>query len=144
MAASGFTLYNLAKKKLCDGTLDLDTDVFIAVLLQAASNAETATLGTYGSLTSEVANGNGYTTGGKSLTSITWAEGASAGEYRFDAADFTQTAVAGTISNVKYLVIKSSTNHLLCWMRLSSAQFDLTSAQVMTVQFSGNGIFELN
>ena len=148
MAATAFILYNLAKKKMANGTIDLDTNIWRAALATSASNASTATLGVYGSVTGEVTTGNGYTTGGKSLTTITWTVGASATEYRFDAADLVWTATGGNIANVKFMVIRNSTaaasGDLLCWTRLSSAQFTLTSGNTLTVQFSANGIFELN
>lgn len=142
--ATSWTLYNRAKKKLMDGTVDLDTDVFKVQLHTSASNASTPTLSAAGSLTSEVSNGNGYATGGKSLTSITWTTGASASEYRWDAANVIWTASGGNISNVKYAVIKNSAGQLICWSRLSSSQFDISSGNQMELVLSSNGIFELN
>lgn len=144
MAATAFTLYDKAKKKLMDGTIDLNTNVFKAQLHTSASNASTSTLSTAASVDNQVSNGNGYATGGKSLTSITWTTGASASEYRFDAADLVWTATGGSIANVKYLVIKNSAGQALCWSRLSTSQFTVTIGNTLTVAFSANGIFELN
>jgi hypothetical protein len=144
MAATAFTIYDKAKKKLMDGTIDLNTNVFKGQLHTSASNASTSTISLVGSITNEVSNGNGYTTGGKSLTTITWTVGASASEYRWDAVDMVWTATGGSIANVKYLVIKSSAGHALCWSRLSSSQFTVTIGNTLTVVFSANGIFELN
>jgi hypothetical protein len=49
----------------------------------STSNAATLSLSTYGSVTNQVANANGYATSGNSFNN-TWTLGASAGQYRFN------------------------------------------------------------
>lgn len=49
--------------KLATGQFDLDSDALKVALFQSTSNLSTAST-TYASVTDEVANGNGYTTGG--------------------------------------------------------------------------------
>ncbi len=71
MAAGAWTFYNKAKKYIGNGTLKLDTAKRIT-LHTSASNANTATLSIYSELTNEVSSGNGYSSSGKSLASITW------------------------------------------------------------------------
>ena len=46
MAAGACTFYNIAKKYLMNGTLDLDTNSFRMSLYTSASNAATLTLST--------------------------------------------------------------------------------------------------
>lgn len=68
MAAGTFVIPDTTKTKLVDGTHDLDTHVFkMALCTQAQTLATTSTFG-YAGLTGQVANGNGYTTGGKTVT----------------------------------------------------------------------------
>lgn len=143
MAASAWVLYDKAKRKLCNGTIKLGVDVFKMQLHTSASNASTSTLSTAASVSGEVANGNGYTTGGKSLTSVTWTTGASVSQYRFDSADLVWTATGGNIANIKFAVVKNSAGQAFMWSRLTTAQFTLTQNNTLTVQINANGFFNL-
>lgn len=146
MAATAWTLYDKAKKKIGNGTIKLGVDIFTMQLHTSASNASTSTLSLASSVTGQVTNGNGYVTGGKSLTSVVWTVGASASQYKFDAADPIWTATGGTIANIKFAVIRNSAGgsaHALCWSRLTTAQFALTTNNTLTVQLHANGIFTL-
>ncbi len=68
MAAGAWTVYNLAKKKIGNGTLSLASTVFRCTLHTSASNAQTATLGVYASLTGEVTSvASSYSSSGKAL-----------------------------------------------------------------------------
>lgn len=144
MAAGAWTFYNEAKKYLMTGDIDLDTDVFYMSLHTSASNAATATLSTYASINNQVANANGYTTGGKTVSATTWAAGASASEFRFDSTAVVWTASGGSIANVRYAVIRESGGKALCYSALSTGQFSVTDTNTLTVTPSANGIFELN
>jgi hypothetical protein len=146
MAAGAWTFYNIAKKKLADGSIDLDTNSFRMSLYTSASNAATVTLSTRTSVTSEVTEANGYSSSGKPLASITWANGASAKVWRWNAAAIVWTAAAGSITGVKYAVIWQSSgvaDKLLCFSQLSTAAFNITSGNTLTITPSANGIFEL-
>ncbi len=70
-APSAWRFYNGFSELSMDGTIDLDAHSFKMALFQSTSNAETLSTADYASLTNEVANANGYTTGGKTLT-CTW------------------------------------------------------------------------
>lgn len=69
MAAGAWTLTNAARKKLLDGTFDLDTDSFKVALLTSSSNIGASST-THAAVTGEVANGNGYTTGGIAVSLV--------------------------------------------------------------------------
>lgn len=147
MAAGAWTFYNIAKKKLMDGTFDLDTNTFRMSLYTSASNAATLTLSTRTSVTTEVTEQFGYSSSGKPLASITWAVGASATEFRWNCAAIVWTAAGGSIASIKYAVIWQSSgvaDKLLCFSQLSTAQFTVTSGNTLTITPSANGIFELN
>lgn len=148
MAAGVWTVYNLAKKKIGNGSISLAATVFRMTLHTSASNAATATLGVYNSLTGEVTEANGYSSSGKALTSEVWTVGASAGQYKFDADDSFWSASGGAISAIKFAVIwlsaaASANRHLLCRSTLSTSQFSLSSGNRMTIQQAATGILTL-
>lgn len=146
--ANPWKLYNTAKNKIGNSTIDLDAGVFYMALFQSASNASTATLSTYNSVTSEVTGTNGYTTGGKALGAVTWGVGQNASAYKFDASDEFWSANGGTISNISLAVIYQSigtSKHLLAWSRLTTAQLSLADTNRLTIQLDATlGIFELS
>jgi hypothetical protein len=141
MAATAWTLYNNAKGKLGNATINLASNVFYAQLHTSASNASTTAMSLIGSVTGQVANANGYTTGGKTLSATGWT--ASGDAYKFDGSDVWWSANGGNISAIKYAVVRNSANHVLCWSRLTTAQFSLTATTRLTIQMAAAGIFTL-
>ncbi|AAN07945.1 hypothetical protein AVANI_27 [Mycobacterium phage Avani] len=67
MAAGTWTLPSGARKMLLDGTFDLDSDTWKVALVTSSSNIGASST-TWAGVTGEVSNGNGYTTGGVSVT----------------------------------------------------------------------------
>lgn len=67
-----------------DGTIDMDSHVFKVVLLTDAYTPNAAHTGYSSVSANEVANGNGYTTGGKTLTNISWAQTGGIGKFDSD------------------------------------------------------------
>jgi hypothetical protein len=125
-----------------DGTIDLDTQAFKMALFLSTSNA--ATLGTvgYSNLTNEVANGYGYTTGGKTLTP-TWNR--TGGTTTFDADDQVWTASGGSIT-CRFAVIYDNTTtnkDLVCYSLLDTAPADVTATDgnTLTIAFHTSGCF---
>jgi hypothetical protein len=148
MAAQPWKVFNLAKKKIGNGSLNLASTAFRITLHTSASNAATLTLGTYASLTNEVAEANGYSSSGKALVSEVWTVGASAKQYKFDADDVVWTGTGGTIPNIKFAVIwisgtSAGNRHLLATASLTSSQFTLAQNNTLTLQFNSAGILTL-
>jgi len=102
--ASTFTLFNSAAGKIGDGTIDLDSHTFKVVLTNSAPIATNTVLTDI----TQIANGNGYTTGGATLGTLAFTE-PSAGTWRWDTADFSFTAAGGTMGTFRYLVIYDDT-----------------------------------
>lgn len=142
MAATAWAFYTKAKKKIGAGTIQLGTNVFKLQLHTSASNASVATLSTAASVSNEVSNANGYTTGGKSLASPVWT--VSGTNVKFDSNDPLWTATGGNIANVKYGVIKNSAGQAMCWSKLSTAQFTIAIGNTLTIQMASTGIFVLS
>jgi hypothetical protein len=146
--AGQWVFYNNGKRHLCDGAIDLDSDVFKMSLFTSASNAANTALTAAGSVTGEVAGAFGYVTSGKALPASTWLSGASASAFRFDSTAVVWTAVGGDIANIKYAVIykvgaSAGAKKLLMYCQLSTSQFTVTSGNTLSVQPSANGYFEL-
>tara|TARA_R100000963_G_C4592035_1_gene68856 strand:+ start:35 stop:493 length:459 start_codon:yes stop_codon:yes gene_type:complete len=151
MAATAWQLYNSAKKYIGDGTITLGAGVFKMVLAQSASNTSTLTLTTYTQITNEVATAGGYAAGGRSLVPSTaqWTTGASVAQMKFTqtTAGLTFTASGANLVNVKYAIVRNSTSagggRLLCFCKLSTAQFTVTTPNTLTIIPAATGIFTL-
>jgi hypothetical protein len=147
---ASWVLYTAAKRHLMDGSIDLDTDSFRMSLFSSASNAaDIAGLTAIASVTGEVVEAFGYSSSGKPLVGVTWGQGASPAQMRFDCTAVTWGAAFGDIANVKYAVIwregaSAGARKLLCYTQLSAAQFSIPSGNTFTVVPSPDGIFVLN
>lgn len=144
MAAGAWQVFNIAKKKLADGTFDLDGSTFKMALCTdaqtlAATFAGTSTDCRYADLTAQVANGSGYTTGGKTLT-CTWTR--STGTITFDCDDQAWTSSSFT---AKYAVIyaDNTNDDLLCFCELDTVTSLTTVSGTMTVTINASGVFTL-
>ena len=141
MAATAWSLYNTAKKYIMDGTIDLDTASLKMKLYTSASNASTFTLSTMSQVTNQ-ATGGGYSEG-KALTTVSVTSIVSAKSYSLDCADVVFTASNSSLVNVKFAVIGISGGKAICWSKLSTSQFTVTSPNTLTVVIHANGIFAL-
>jgi hypothetical protein len=148
MAVGAWTFYNHAKKNLGAAAINLSGGNFRIGLYTSASNAATLTLSTKASVSNEVGEANGYSSSGKALGTKTWTSGASAGEWRFNAAPTVWTATGGAINSIKFAVIWASgataaNRKLVCFSQLSTSQFNLTQNNTLTITPAATGIFKL-
>lgn len=141
-----FQLFHEFKKFLGDGTIDLDSHTFKAVLSNTDLDVAVADL--YGDVT-EIANGNGYTTGGITMTSVTWTEtGSGTGVWRWGFADFTWTASAGSIGPFQYVYFYDDTptspaDPLVGKLDRGSA-VTIAAGDSFTVDVGANLVFDLD
>ena len=144
MAATAWRKYDSFPEFMGDGTIDMDNDTFKMALFTSSSNAATVTTNTlYSDLTNEVANANGYTTTGVTLTGVTWAH--SGGTTTFDTGDAVWTASGGSIV-ARFAVIDSSTGgELVCYCILDSTPADVTvtTGNTLTVAINASGVFTI-
>jgi hypothetical protein len=149
MAAGAWTVYNLAKKKIGNGTISLAATTFrISLFTSASSGAGNSARGVFNSLDDEIADGNGYSTSGKTMTGETWTVGTSNSQYRFDTDDVVWTASGGNITGIRYAVIwvsaaASANRHLLCYSQLTSSAFTLSTGNTLTLQMNASGVLTL-
>lgn len=139
------TFFDEFKRYLADGTIDLDSHSFKAMLTNTAPNTGTDTI--KANIT-EISAGNGYTAGGATLTSVTWAEtGAGSGIWQWSSADIVWTASGGSIGPFRYVVFYDDTptspaDPLVCVLDYGSP-VTLADTNSFTVDVGANGIFRL-
>ena len=141
MAANAWVIYNNAKLKIHNSTVDLDADsIKCALFTSAYSPATTQT--TYASIsTNEVASGNGYTTGGVTIAGTV---SEASGTVTFDVADPQWTATGGSIV-CRYAVLYDSTiGDLIAYSLLDNTPADVTvtSTNVLTLQINASGVYQ--
>lgn len=138
-----FTFFDEFKKFLGDGTIDLDTHTFKAVLSNVAPVAGTNTL--LADIT-QIAATNGYTTGGVALTGVTWLEsGAGTGIWIWSSADFSWTASGGSMPVFQYVSIYDDTaagDPLVGFLNYGAA-LTVTNGNTFLVDVGASGIFDL-
>ncbi len=151
MAAAGkWKVYEQTKLELGEAVLDLSTGTFKMALFTSASNANTLSVSkALADLTNEVANANGYTTGGVTLTGVTWTN--SAGLETFTSGNALWTASGGSITARFAVVYKSGTfggivNPIICVCLLDTTPADVSVAdgQQLQVTINASGIVTLS
>lgn len=108
---------------------NLNTDT-IKVALFTPSYTPSASHTDYSALTGEVANGNGYTTGGEDAN-MAWSGGTATGT------DIVWTAT-GTVSNIKHAVLYNSTSGKLIGYWTSASTVNLATGETFTCDFGAN------
>lgn len=138
MAATAWTFTNEGRTKLLDGTFDIDTDTWKMALFQDTSNIGAGST-TYAGVTNEVANGNGYTTGGTAVTlSLSGTT-----TVTVDSTDATWTASGGSIAAIRFAVIYEVSGRVLCYSQLDTSNITITDGNQLTVQIHASGVFTL-
>lgn len=145
MAAGAWKVYDTAKEKLGNAIIDLDSHTFKCALFTSSSNANTLTHDELADLTNEVANGFGYTTGGATLTSVSWTN--TSGVLKFISDDPQWLAAGGSIA-ARYAVIYDDTvsgDPLICVCQLdTSGTVTAVDGEFITIFMDSDGIFTLS
>lgn len=144
-APSALTLYEAFKQYIGDGTIDMDTDT-IKVLLVTSSYTPSAAHQVLADITNEVANGNGYTTGGVTLSALSYTQ--TSGTAKFTSSNPSWTGSGAGFSARRAVFYKSGTanakvNPLIGHMLLDSAPADVTfsAGNAITVTMNAGGWF---
>jgi hypothetical protein len=140
-APSAITLYNSFKEYLGDGTFDMNTNTF-KVQLHSSTYVPALTHAVLADLTNEVANGNGYTTGGFTLTTPAYAQ--TAGVAKWSTGNNPSWTGSGAGFAARYAVFLASgtlngrVSPLIGYMLLDSAPADVSFAVGNTVTITQN------
>lgn len=141
MAANAWVIYNAAKLKIHNSTIDLDADTLkCALVLSTYTPAATHT--TWSSISSnEHANANGYTTGGVTVAGTV---SEASGTVTFDVADPQWTASGGSIVCRYAVLYDSTTGDLLAYSLLDSSPADVTvtDTNILTIQINASGVYQ--
>lgn len=145
------TPYYKFKEYVLDGTLDLNSNVFKLTLHTSAytPSAETHTI--FSHTAGELANANGYTTGGKSLANIDLSS--TGGTTKWAADNVVWTATGGSLV-ARYAVLWASgtlngiVNPLVAFITLNDqdgtpTDVTVTDGNTLTVQWNTGGILTL-
>lgn len=142
MAAGTFTLYDHLAEGLGNKEFNFDTDT-IKMTLHTSAYTPSAAHAVAADLTNEVANANGYTTGGITLTTPTWAQAAGVAKFSSDPAVW--TAAGGSLT-ARYAVLRDTTiDHLIGYMLLDATPANVvaTDGNTLTVgPHATNGWFQ--
>ena len=139
-AAGSWTFTNGGRTSLLNGTFDIDSDTFKMALFLSTSNIGAAST-TYAGVTNEHANGNGYTTGGASITLTL----AGTTTVTVDiSTDPTWTMSGGSLV-ARYAAICEVAGNVLCYCLLDSTPADVTvtTGNSLTVAANPSGVFTL-
>lgn len=147
-APSKLYLFNSALKGLGDGTFDLDVNTLKAQLHTSTYVPDLAADVVLADVNAEVANGNGYTTGGVTLTGVAFTE--AAGVAKLDANNIEWTG-AGAGFSARFVIVYASgtlngkVNPLIGYLLLDSAPADVQFAvgNKITVEWDVSGLFNI-
>jgi len=154
MAVGTWKIYAKAKFYLGNGTITLGAGVFKMSLHRTAASAAinvVSTRSTFASIGNEISARGGYAVGGRNLVPATgsWVVGASAKQYKFTMSTIgvVFTASNSNLNQIRYALIRNSTGttagKVLCFCSLSSAEFNITSPNTLTILPAATGIFTL-
>lgn len=137
-------IYNSFKRDIANGSIDLDTDTINVMLVTSSYTPNIDTHTKRSDVTNEVANGNGYTTNGKSLASKTVTVDTANDRAIFDATDLVWTTATITARGAVLYKSRggaSSADELICYIDFGA---DITStAADFTLAFNASGIIAL-
>jgi hypothetical protein len=135
-------LYGQFFNALANKEIDLNSDTIKVALCTSSYTPDQDTHNYYDDLTNQVANGNGYTTGGATLASPTFTYTGASNVFKFDADDVTWSS--STIT-ARYAVVyddtpaTSGTKPLICYVDFG-ADVSSTSSN-FTITWNADGIF---
>jgi len=140
MAAAGnWTFTNATRTNLSTGTY-LDADSYKISLHTSASNIGAGST-TYAGVTGEVANGNGYTTGGNAVT----LSRTGTTTVTFDTTDPAVWTASGAGFTARYAVLYEVGGNVIAYCLLDSAPADvtITAGNTLTLTINASGVMTL-
>jgi len=140
MSAGSWLFTNTGRTSLINGTFDVDTDAFKMALFTSSSDIGAATASYPAS--NEVAQANGYLTGGVSVDLILTGTTAVKCDVSTDPI---WTASGGSLV-ARWGALYEVSGNVLCYALLDSASADVTATDgnTLTVATHANGVFTLS
>lgn len=140
MAAGAWTFPNSARSDMLNGTFQFTVDSFKVALFQSTSNIGAGST-TYAGVTNEVANANGYTTGGIAVT-VTLS-GTSTVTMTFS--NSPQWTASGGSITARFAVLYEVGGRVVCYCLADSTPADVTATDgnTWTLTPNASGVFTL-
>lgn len=129
-------------RSMMNKEVDLDTDTIKAALFTSSATVGADVVGLSDLGANQVANGNGYTTGGVAVTpSITDQDGSD--NTKYDISDPSWTASGGSIGPFRYLVVYDDTHasDQIIYIVDLGTNVTITSGSTWTLNVDANGLF---
>lgn len=137
-------IYNSFKKKIMDGSIDLDTDTIKVALVTSSYTPDQDAHDFFDDVTNEVSASGTYAAGGATLANKTVTADNTDNEGVFDADDIAFTGA--TITARGAIVYKStgtaSTSPLICYIDFGADKS--STIGTFTITFAAEGILNLN
>lgn len=149
MPAGNWLVYGAALENISDGVINLETDSFKVILCTSSYTPNQSTHSTYADVSAaEVANGNGYTTGGVAVTPTTTRSGL---VVTFDTTDPTPWSSSTITAKYAVMVRDADANGtlvagdlLLCYCDLETGGGSLSTTNgTFTVTMNASGVFTM-
>lgn len=134
MTAGTWTFPNGARTNLLNGTFDIDSDTWRVALVTSSSNIGSSTT-TWAGVTNEVAQANGYTTGGVSVTLTL--SGTTSVTASFST-NPTWAASGGSIT-ARWAVLYELGGNVLCYVLLDNTPADVTTTNGNSLTIDSDG-----
>lgn len=134
MTAGTWTFPNGARTNLLNGTFDIDSDTWRVALVTSSSNIGSSTT-TWAGVTNEVAQANGYTTGGVAVTLTL--SGTTSVTASFST-NPTWTASGGSIT-ARWAVLYELGGNVLCYVLLDNPPADVTTTNGNSLTIDSDG-----
>lgn len=147
MAFSSSGLYYVTWKGMMDSpgspSIDLNLDTYYWALLTDTYSPDYSVHDMYADLSGEVANGNGYTTGGKVITGLNPAiTDSPTGTLKYDQDDIAWTSASFTARGSVYYAQPNANDELIIGIAFGQ---DYTATNgTFTIQWPSGGIFTLD
>lgn len=141
MPAGVWTFTNSTRTNLLNGTFDLDSDSFKCALVTSSSNISTSST-TWAGVTNEVANGNGYTTGGVTVSPLVLA-GTTNVTVKFGTNP--SWTASGSGITARWAVVYEVGGNVLCFCLLDNtpANVVVSSGNTLTIDGTTTALFAL-
>jgi hypothetical protein len=153
MAATAWGFFNKAKKQIGAAVIDLDGGGKFRMTLHTSTakvktSASARPLSSLASIGAQIANQGGYSAGGRTMAGVVWTLQGDPGSVKWDATDLVFTASGANLSGIQFAVIRLSavalgSGYPICWSKLSTSPFSVTTNNTLTIQFAAAGIFTL-
>jgi hypothetical protein len=140
MAAGNWELTNATITNIVNGTFAIGSDTFKVALFQSTSNLGAGST-SYSGVSNEVANGNGYTTGGVAVTLTLSGTTTVKVDFQTDP----EWTGSGSGFSARWAALYEVSGNVLAYCLLDSSPADVTVAagQKLTVAANANGVMTI-